>query len=182
MSVEHHHLVEHHVKEAADHVRHPFDRKVAGSMAVIAAALAIVSVLANTTSTEQVLLQQAASEQWAFAQAKSTRRYESDVGRDILTAIGTPAAQKISQEYAANISRYEKEMDEIRQNAKVFQEKSRLRGLEALWLNIGEVFLQMAIVLASLAILARRHLVWRAGLVAAAVGGTIAITAKLVHL
>ena len=174
--------VEEELKETAEEVKRPFDRRVAASMAIIAAALAIVAVLGHFTSTEEVLLQQKASDQWAFAQAKSIRRYESDIGRDILAAIGTPAAQKASQEYAANINRYEKEMEEIRKEATAFQEESRLRGLQARRLHIGEVFLEIAIVLASLAILTRRNLVWGAGLISAALGAAIAITTTFVHL
>ena len=63
--------VEEELQETAEEVKHPFDRRVAASMAVIAAALAIVAVLGHFTSTEEVLLQQKASDQWAFAQAKS---------------------------------------------------------------------------------------------------------------
>jgi hypothetical protein len=116
--------VEQHLKETAEEVRHPFDRKVATSMAIIAAGLAVVAVLANINSTAEVLLQERASDQWAFAQAKTIRRYESDVGRDVLAAIGTPAAQKASQEYAANINRYEKEAEEIRQKARPFRRRA----------------------------------------------------------
>jgi hypothetical protein len=174
--------VQQQLKQTAEEVKHPFDRKVAASMAIIAAVLAIVAVLGHNTSTRAVLRQQEASDQWAFAQAKSIRRYESDMGRDILAAIGTPAAQKLSREYAANINRYEKEMEEIRQQATVSQGESRLKRLQASRLQIGEVFLQIAIVLASLAILTRRNLVWRASLISASIGATIAITAELVHL
>jgi hypothetical protein len=174
--------VQQQLKRTAEEVKHPFDRKVAASMAAIAAVLAIISVLGHNTSTQAVLLQQEASDQWAFFQAKSIRRYESDLGRDILAATGTPAAQKTSQEYAANINRYEKEMEEIRQQATAFQVESRLRSLRASRLQIGEVFLQIAIVLASLAILTRRNLVWGAGLISASIGAAIAITAEFVHL
>jgi hypothetical protein len=174
--------VSHHLKESVEDVKHPFDRKVAASMAVIAAVLSIIAVLGNSISTQAVLLQQEASDQWALFQAKSIRRYESDMERDTLAAMGTPAAQKASQEYAANINRYEKEIEEIRQQATAFQGQSHLRGLQARRLQIGEVFLQIAIVLASLAILTRRNLVWGAGLISATIGAAVAITAEFVHL
>ena len=73
-------------------------------------------------------------------------------------------------------------MEEIRQKATAFQEESRPRGREARWLHIGEVFRQIAIVFASLAILTRRNLVWGAGLISASIGAAIAITAEFVHL
>ena len=173
--------VEEELKETAEEVRHPFDRKVAASMAFIAAMLAIVAVLGHFTSTEEVLLQQKASDQWAFAQAKSIRRYESDIARDLLAALGNPAAEKSSQAYAANSDRYEKETEQIREKATEFQDESRLRGFQARRLHVGEVFLEIAIVLASLAILTRRNLVWGSSLISAGVGAAIALTTVFIH-
>ena len=174
--------VEEELKEAAGEGHHPFDRKVAASMALIAAALAIVAVLGQFTSTEEVVLQQRASDQWSFAQGKSTRRYESDIAHEILAAIGNPAAQKASEMYSANASKLESDMEEIRKKATEFQDESRLRGLQSRRLHFGEVFLEIAIVLASLAILTHRHAVWATSLIAAAIGAAIAITTKFVHL
>jgi len=151
-------------------------------MAVIAACLAIVAVLGHFTATEEVLLQQRASERWAFGQAKSIRRYESDIARDILNAIGNPAAAKAAQSYAANNERYEKDAEEIRRKATEFENESHLRGLQARRLHMGEVFLEIAIVLASLAILTRRSSIWGASLIAAGVGAAIAITTSFVHI
>ena len=50
--------------------------------AIIAAALAIVSVLGHLAATEELLNQQRASDQWSFYQAKSIRRYESEIARE----------------------------------------------------------------------------------------------------
>ena len=69
-----------------------FDKRVAVTMAVIAATLAVVSVLGHIESTEELLGQQRASDQWAFYQAKSIRRYQSEVARDVLTALGKSEA------------------------------------------------------------------------------------------
>jgi len=64
------------LKEHAEHAREPFEKRVAATMAIIAAALAVVSVAGQICTTEELLLQQKASDQWAFYQAKSERRYE----------------------------------------------------------------------------------------------------------
>ena len=99
--------VEEELLEHAEHAKEPFDRKVALTMAVIAAVMAIVSVAGHILTTDELLGQQKASDQWAYYQAKSIRRYESDIARDTLAAAsaGTAAINK----YAANVERYEKE-------------------------------------------------------------------------
>src|SRR5580658_10230857 len=52
--------VEEELHEGAEHAKEPFDRKVAVTMAIIAAMLAIVSVLGHILSTEELLAQQKA--------------------------------------------------------------------------------------------------------------------------
>src|SRR5271166_5775035 len=99
------------LKEHAEHAREPFEKRVATTMAIIAAALAVVSVLGHIETTEELLLQQRASDQWAFYQAKSIRRYESEIARDVLGVVNANAAKQV-QQYSANADRYRKESDE----------------------------------------------------------------------
>src|ERR1700721_987621 len=91
--------------EQLEHVKEPFERNVAVTMAIIAAALALVTVLGHIFANEELLAQQKASDQWAYYQAKSIRRYESDVARDMFAAMRNDAK---SQEYTKNAERYRK--------------------------------------------------------------------------
>src|SRR5260370_31815371 len=79
--------VEEELQENAEHGKQPFDRKVALTMAVITAVMAIVSVMGHILTTDELLDQQKASHQWAFYQAKAIRRYESDIPRDLLPSV-----------------------------------------------------------------------------------------------
>jgi len=54
------------LREHSEHAKEPFDKKVAGTMAILAAALAVVSVLGHIFTTEELLEQQKASDQWAY--------------------------------------------------------------------------------------------------------------------
>ena len=162
------------LEEHAHHAKEPFDRKVAVTMAIIAAVLATVSVGAHIFANEELLLQQQASDQWAYYQAKSGRRYASDVARDTLKAM---EAAEASEKYAKNAERYEKEGTEIQVEARKLEEESKLKGKQSLRMEIGEVFLEIGIVFASLAILSKRRLVWVASMVSALVGLLVAVTA-----
>ena len=73
------------IDEHVHHAKEPFDKIVAGSMAIIAALLAFVSVLGQHFTTETILQQQKSSDQWAFYQAKNIRRYSAQMGQDVLT-------------------------------------------------------------------------------------------------
>jgi hypothetical protein len=171
--------VEEELQENAEHAKEPFDRKVALTMAVIAAVMAIVSVAGHILTTEELLNQQKASDQWSYYQAKDIRRYESDIARDVMAAISAgPAAVN---KYAANMERYDKERGEIQTEARKLEEESHVHGAQALRTHMGEVFLEIAIVLASLAILTKRRPMWFASIASGLLGAGIAATALLVH-
>jgi Domain of unknown function (DUF4337) len=171
--------VEEELQEHAEHAKDPFDKRVALTMAVIAAVMAVVSVMGHILTTEELLNQQKASDQWSYYQAKDIRRYESDIARDVMAAVSAgPAAVN---KYAANVDRYDKERGEIQNEARKLEEESHVHGAQALRTHIGEVFLEIAIVLASLAILTKRRPMWFASMGSGMLGAAIAATAALVH-
>lgn len=169
------------LKEHAEHARAPFEKRVAATMAIIAAALALVSVLGHISTTEELLLQQKASDQWAYYQAKSTRRYESDIARDLLGAMNPAAAAKQVDVYKGNSDRYQKDADEISKEASGLESESHLRGHQALRLHIGEIFLEIAIVFASLAILTKRPILYWTAVTGGLIGVVVAATTALIY-
>jgi hypothetical protein len=75
------------VDELEEHVhraQEPFDKMVAATMAIIAAVLAIVSVLGQHFIAEQLLMQGKANDQWSYYEAKYIRRFTAEDNRDIL--------------------------------------------------------------------------------------------------
>jgi hypothetical protein len=166
------------LQENAEHAHNPFDKKVAASMAIIAAALAVVSVLGHFYTTEELMAQQRASDQWSYYQAKSIRRYESGFAADILAAV---KAQEAAQKYKANVEKYEKDTKEITEKATELEHERDLHHRRALRLDLGEVFLEIAIVMASLAILSKRSSLWWVSLISGAGGGVLALTTVLLQ-
>ncbi|QOY87392.1 DUF4337 domain-containing protein [Paludibaculum fermentans] len=168
------------LREHAEHAHDDFSRKAGAGMAIIAALLAVVAVYGHLMTTEELLAQQKASDQWAFFQAKSLRRYQSEVARDILKATPGDRAVAEAAKYESNLTRYEKEGEEIKDKAQELSKESALSGRRALRLHIGEIFLEMAIVFSSLAILTRKHLFWYSGITSAALGSVISATSFLI--
>jgi hypothetical protein len=169
------------LQEGVEHAKEPFDKKVAASMAIIAALLAIVSVGAHFYTTEELLEQQRASDQWAFYQAKDIRRYDSEIALDILKASKAEALEERLKHYSQNGERYDNDRKEIQNQARELEDESKLHGRRAFRLEIGEIFLEIGIVLASLAILAKMPTVWYFSLLSAAVGLCISATMLLIH-
>src|SRR2546423_12274242 len=104
-------------EELEEHVHHahdPFDKTVAGTMAIIAALLAVVSVLGQHFQAEELLNQQRASDQWAFYQAKDIRRYAAQVAEDTLAQLKGSSAAPI-RKYVEDEKRYLKQRAEIQE-------------------------------------------------------------------
>jgi len=167
----------HEQAEHAEHATEPFNKRVAATMAMVAAALAVVAVFGQIKVTEELLNQQKASDQWSYYQAKSIRRYESEIARDLLA---TMKGEKTA-EYATNAEKYRKDSDEIQEKAKDLEKESGLAGRQAVRLHFGEIFLEIAIVFASLAILAKRPALWGVSVAGAVIGISIALTTLTVH-
>ena len=168
--------VEEELQEHAGEARDPFDKRVAGSMAILAAALAIVSVMGHLATTEEIVNQARASDQWAYYQAKTIRRYESEIARDTLAAQPAKVA-----EYEKNAARYTKESEEIQKEAQSLEDESHMKGRQAVRFEFAEVFFEVAIVLASLAILTKLQPVWWTSIVTGLVGVAIAVTAAMIR-
>ena len=164
--------------EHSEHAKQPFDRMVAATMAMLAAILAVVSVLGHVQTTEELLDQQKASDQWAYYQAKSIRRYDSEVARDLFAGMKNEA---MSEQYAKNAEKYRKDDEEIQTEARNLESESHTKGRQALRLHFGEVFLEISIVFASLAILTKRGALWFASMGLGLAGVCIAATALLIH-
>jgi hypothetical protein len=169
--------VDEELHEHAEHAKEPFDKKVAVTMAVIAAMLAIDGVMGHLLTTEELLLQQKASDQWSYYQAKSIRRYNSEVATDVFKGIH---AEESVDKYEKNVEKYKKESEEVSDKAKEFEAESKMKGDQAHRLDYGEVFLELGIVFASMAILTKNSLIWYASIGSALVGLVIALSMLLV--
>ena len=198
------------LSEGVEHAKEPFDKMVAVTMAIIAALLAIVSVASHIYSTEELLAQQKASDQWAFYQAKDIRRYDSEIAQDFLKAVQTLQAPEAAparvsrakgksatravvhdestsesakdqvKHYSDNAMKYDKDRAKIEEEAKDFEKERDDKGRKGLRLEIGEIFLEVGIVFASLAILTKRPLVWYTSMLSAGAGVAIALSTTLI--
>src|SRR5207249_4232265 len=120
--------------EHAEHAQHPvqdpFYRQVAMTMAIVAAALACVTMLSHREHTETLRLQNEAtihhtqaSDQWAYYQAKKNREYLYDASGVILKPIATKSEDSkallaIAEEWKEKTERYKQEAAQIEAEAK----------------------------------------------------------------
>ena len=165
------------VEEHVHHAKDPFDKVVAGSMAIIAAMLAVVSVLGQHFNTETILRQQESSDAWAYYQAKNIRQYSAQLAKDFLSQIKAPA--EVTGKYAGDIEKYNKQMEDASKEATNFKHESEIAEAKSKRFHGGEVFLEIGIVLSSLAILTKGKSFYFAGALFALGGASYAATALI---
>ena len=80
--------------EHAEHAReHPDLAPVTLTMAVLAVLVAAVSLLGHRTHTEEIILQNKVTDQWAYYQAKNIRRHNDELFADLTTVVTSKDAE-----------------------------------------------------------------------------------------
>jgi hypothetical protein len=133
--------------EHAEHAAHsgqPFDRRVAMTMAMVAAALACVTMLshrahntvlllageANRLQTQAGILHTQASDHWSFYQAKNIRYFQSQSNLALIQVAlkdgeGARKAAAVANDWAAQIRKYEAELPTMQADAAALAERAR---------------------------------------------------------
>ncbi|HXX54107.1 MAG TPA: DUF4337 domain-containing protein [Thermodesulfovibrionales bacterium] len=132
-------------------------------------------------STRSVLAQTQASDQWAYYQAKSIKGYVYETQREKLElelkASGSKMSSSVVEEYkqrsdsyAKKIKKYEEEKKQIEQEARKFEGVKEDAQKHAQIFGMAVIFLQIAILLSSIAALLKKKIVWILGLILGVVG------------
>ena len=173
----------HELHERAEEAHH--ERRLVPAtftMAVLAVAVATVSLLGHRSHTEELLLQNQATDRWAQYQAKSIRRHTVEIFGDLLDVSAlrdAEAARKVRERYASEAARYRGDQKEIDAEARRLEAEMAHARRQADRFDLGEVFLEVALVITSLTLLTRRRVFWAAGSAIAAAGLAIAASGFL---
>jgi cell division protein FtsB len=106
------------------------------------------------------------------------------MGLDLLGLIefkNQEQADKVRAKYQSEAERYTKEQAEIEEQAKELESESALEQRRANRFDLGEVFLEIGLVISSLALLSRKQIFWFLGIVSGVAGVAVAVTGALLH-
>jgi len=166
------------------HEELPFMIPVAVTLSILAMFVAIASLLGHRAHTEELFLQTKATDQWAFFQAKNMRLREMQGVADMLgtlTAADKEKAEALREKYLGEVERYNKEKDEVSEQAKEFENERDLASRRADRFDGGEIILEVALIICSLTLLTRRKFFWFSGIVLGIVGLAMTLSGFLVH-
>jgi hypothetical protein len=175
--------------EHVEHVEHqqhaaasPFDRRVAMTIAIVAALLAGVTMLSHRAHNETILHQNKATDNWNYYQAKNQldRIYQSEefllesFKKDAQDEDGVKKAKKW---LAKEREKYSKEkLPELKKKAEASEGESHKYHDRAAWFDLGELGLELGLILCSIAILTKRTAFWYSGIAAALIGLAVALS------
>jgi len=167
-----------------EHEEGPFTLPVTVTLSILAVLVAMVTLLGHRPHTEELLLQAKASDQWAYFQAKNIRLRETQSVADILGALAPADKEKtaaLHEKYLTEVERYEKEKDQISEQAKDFEKERDLVQRRADRYDAGEVFLEIGLIICSFTLLTKKKGFWFAGIVLGLVGVITAASGILLH-
>jgi Domain of unknown function (DUF4337) len=173
------------VHEAEEHhEENPFLMPVAVTLSILAVLVAIATLWGHRASTEQVILQNKATDQWALFQAKNIRLHEIQSVADMLgtfTPMEKEKAEALREKYAAEAERYDKEKDETSEQAKELEAERDLVGRRGDRYDAGEVILEIALIVCSLTLLTKKKIFWLSGIALGVVGFLVTASGFLLH-
>jgi hypothetical protein len=153
---------------------------------------------ANRLQTEADILHTRSSDAWNFYQAKNTRNYQNQAYLGLLEVLagkpGDAAAQRataIATDWKNQVKKYSEDLPKLQAEAEALVTKAHALEHEsgeklvesehlhhrAARLDLGELGVELALVLCSLAVLAKRRELWLLGIVSGVIGGALAASA-----
>ena len=132
-------------------------------------------------STRSVLSQSQASDQWAYYQAKGIKSYLYEMQKEKLELellnLQKSASEKVLTAYTEKIKNYKekadnyvKEKSDIQNKAKDLEKARDEAQLHTKAFGVAVIFLQIAILLSSIASLMRKQQLWYLGMTAGVIG------------
>jgi hypothetical protein len=171
--------------EWAQHAKHePDDAQVSLTMAILAVVVAAISLLGHRTHTEEIVLQNKVTDGWAYYQAKTIRRHTDQALVDMNSYVAVRDPQrsaKFAEKYTSEAERYRDEQKQMEAETRKLQSEQETARKSADRFDLGEVFLEIALVITSITLMAGRRAFWYAGMLLGLTGVVVAASSFLIH-
>jgi hypothetical protein len=152
------------------------------TMAILAVLVASVSLLGHRAHTEEVILQNKITDQWAFYQAKSIRRHTDELFADMTSVMASKDAEqavKLHEKYTAEAERYKDEGKELEAKGHELEAETQHERKRADRFDLGEAILEIALVITSITLLSGRKIFWFVGILFGIAGVALGVTGLL---
>ena len=136
-------------------------RAIGLTMAILAVLLAVSTLLSHRAHTEEVLLETRATDQWNYYQAKNIRSHVYDADAELAGLFAEKGAQAAA-DFRVKSEQQKKDSEQIQAEAEKLGREVDAASRKAAFYDGSELFLEVAIVLSSISLLAQSRLYWQA--------------------
>jgi len=181
--------LEEELKEGAEHAHRSGEKGIGLTMALVAVMLAMATLLSHRAHTEEGVIQGERNTLWVNYDAKRTdsRMYDAAAKLAALLPNGQELAAELKEkskseregEPAKNGAPAKEGTDKIREHALELDAEMKLTQRRASYYDATELFLEISIVLCSIALLAEMKLFWKLSFITTVIGLGVALWGML---
>jgi hypothetical protein len=164
----------------ADENKEPWLNYLALTTIIFAVAATLSTFKGGGYSTKSMLSQEQASNKWSYFEGKSLKLYLHETQKDVMeldtkrikkedVSVLNAYQTKIA-EYDKSMKRYEKEKAEIKKDAEHLESLRDEAQKHSQAFGMAVIFLQISILISSIAALIKRKYLWEIGIAVGAVG------------
>ena len=165
------------IHHEAGHAIDPMGQRVGVLAAILAVALAIVSISSHRTHTEAIIHKSTANDKWAQYQSSRVKYHSLELGENLVDVMGATGdrANRMLADYKRQKEKYEKEGREIMEEARRADEAAETAERRALRFDFGEGLLEIALVVTSLFFISHKKMFPVIGVIAGISGVVMAV-------
>jgi len=157
---------------------------VSVTISILAVLVAVVTLMGHRAHTEELSRETQAASRWQQYQAKSIRLRMTQVGSDVVSVVAPLNKEKgveLAKKYEKEVEHYASDKEDVSKIAEDLEAERDRAMHRADRFDLGEVLLEIGLVICSLTLLARRKIFWYGGVLVGAIGFTAAVTGFLMH-
>ncbi len=166
------------VHHETEHQADPIGRKIGVLAAVLAVALAIVTIASHRTHAAAILGKTTANDEWAHYQATRMKFHNLELGTNMVKIFGAgkDGAAEMLADNARQMQKYDAQANELEKQANRADEAAEASERRALRYDLGEGLLEIGLVLSSLYFISKKMMFPAMGVLAGGAGAIIAIS------
>jgi hypothetical protein len=164
----------HEVHEKTGHAQATGNKAIGLTIAVLAVLSAFVTVLMSHTSTDKVIVETKVADWWAYSHSNDTNARLYDVNAKV-AELSMANGAAIAEELRGERDKQRKEAGDARAMAQKLERESESLTRKTNYYSSAELFLQVSVVLCSIALLTGLSVFWKGSFLSTAVGCLLAV-------
>jgi hypothetical protein len=167
------------MKELSERARESGEKRVGLTMAIVAVLLALATMLGHRAHTDEVLIQTKANDQWAYYQAKTIRSHMYEANSEMAGLFKENPS--VAEDFKKKAEGQKQGAEVVRVKAEELEKGVDVATRRADRFDASEIFLEIAIVLCSITLLAGRRSYWRGSFVMTGIGVVFMLSSVLIR-